>query len=82
MFSSETKIAGFNIESSKISTNPVENLKNRTSKEVFGNMMDIKTFANEKQREVVKQFLRNEFGDNYKFTESFVDKVIARMKEL
>lgn len=80
MVISETKNNCINKNMSRLSTGSVSDLKKQDTREVFGNMMvDIKEIAIQKQRESVRQFLKQEFGDKRNFSESFIDKVLERL---
>ena len=81
MLSQDTNKTRIKNNQSKLSTGSVDELKTLNSREVFGNMMvDIKPATHSKERQAVRDFLKNEFGDKYNFSESFVDKVIEKLR--
>lgn len=72
--------SNLNKNHSKLSTKSVAELRSHDSTEFFNNMVvDVKTAAYNKQKEAVKQFLVEEFGQRCNFSDNFVDKVIERI---
>lgn len=67
--------------SSKLNSQRPADLKNRTSKQVFGNMMvDVAAQGSQAERNEVRKLLENEFGDQRGFSDNFIDLVLQRLK--
>lgn len=65
----------------KLNSQSTVDLKNKSSRQVFGNMMvDVKNAASQTERNEIRKLLEFEFGEQYRFSDNFIDLVLQRLK--
>lgn len=59
----------------------IQNSSINNVNDIFSNMIvDHRAIKDTPERIAVKNFVKHEFGENFKFSESFIDKVLERLQ--